>query len=81
MEVMTTERSATAASMCGQWIQTQFVAESLLVIQVKRYRSTIPPAPVRDLYGRMLHEGATKGIRFPRPSSGRAHKSSPPGNP
>ena len=33
-----------------------------LVIQVKRYRSTIPPAPVRDLYGTMLHEGATKGI-------------------
>jgi restriction system protein len=33
-----------------------------LVIQVKRYRSTIPPAPVRDLYGTMLHEGAIKGI-------------------
>ena len=33
-----------------------------LVSQVKRYRNTIPPAPVRDLYSTMLHEGATKGI-------------------
>ncbi len=23
---------------------------------------TLPPAPVRDLYSTMLHEGATKGI-------------------
>jgi restriction system protein len=33
-----------------------------LIIQVKRYSSTLPPAPVRDLYGTLLHEGAAKGI-------------------
>ena len=33
-----------------------------MVIQVKRYESTIPPAVIRDLYGTVLHEGAIKGI-------------------
>lgn len=33
-----------------------------LVIQVTRYRNKTAPAPVRDLYGTMLREGATKGI-------------------
>jgi restriction system protein len=33
-----------------------------MVIQVKRYDSTIPPSVVRDLYGTVLHEGAIKGI-------------------
>lgn len=33
-----------------------------LIIQVKRYRHTIPPAHVRDLYGTVMHEGASMGI-------------------
>jgi restriction system protein len=33
-----------------------------MVIQVKRYDSTIPPSVVRDLYGTVLHEGAIEGI-------------------
>jgi restriction system protein len=41
-----------------------------LVIQVKRYRRTIPPAPVRDLYGTMLHEDATRGILVITPEFG-----------
>ncbi|MQA27504.1 MAG: restriction endonuclease [Micromonosporaceae bacterium] len=32
------------------------------VIQAKLYNITVPPAAVRDLYGTMQHEGATKGI-------------------
>lgn len=46
--------------MFGQWIQTQFVAGSLS----SRSRDTAVQfrAPVRDLYGTMPHEGATKGI-------------------
>ncbi|MGJ3203683.1 restriction endonuclease [Geobacillus stearothermophilus] len=32
------------------------------VIQAKRYNNTVPVSAVRDLYGTMLHEGATKGI-------------------
>ncbi len=33
-----------------------------IVIQVKRYDSTVPPSVIRDLYGTVLHEGALKGI-------------------
>jgi restriction system protein len=32
------------------------------VIQVKLYTNTVPPTAVRDLYGTVQHEGATKGI-------------------
>ncbi len=32
------------------------------VIQVKLYTLTVPPTAVRDLYGTVQHEGATKGI-------------------
>ncbi len=32
------------------------------VIQAKRYNMVVPPSAVRDLYGTMISEGATKGI-------------------
>ena len=32
------------------------------VIQAKRYNNVVPIAAVRDLYGTMIYEGATKGI-------------------
>lgn len=32
------------------------------VIQAKRYNNVVPVSAVRDLYGTMMHEGATKGI-------------------
>ncbi|MCI1978383.1 MAG: restriction endonuclease [Bifidobacteriaceae bacterium] len=33
-----------------------------IVIQAKRYKNTVGVAAVRDLYGTMQNEGATKGI-------------------
>lgn len=33
-----------------------------IVVQVKRYRSTVPPAAVRDLYGTVQDAGANKGV-------------------
>jgi restriction system protein len=33
-----------------------------IVIQAKRYKGVIPPGYVRELYGTMLNEGASKGI-------------------
>jgi restriction system protein len=33
-----------------------------IVVQVKRYRNTVPPSAVRDLFGVVTHRGATKGI-------------------
>lgn len=32
------------------------------IIQAKRYNILVPVSAVRDLYGTMLHEGATRGI-------------------
>jgi restriction system protein len=61
MEVMTTQRSGDGG-VDVRAMDPDPIRGGKLVIQVKRYRSTIPPAPVRDLYGTMLHEGATKGI-------------------
>ena len=61
MQVMTTARTGDGG-VDVQAMDPDPVRGGKLVIQVKRYRSTIPPAPVRDLYGTMLHEGAIKGI-------------------
>ncbi len=61
MEVMTTARSGDGG-VDVQAMDPDPVRGGKLVIQVKRHRNTIAPAHVRDLYGTMLHEGATKGI-------------------
>ncbi|MDM5153545.1 restriction endonuclease [Bacillus sp. DX1.1] len=41
------------------------------IIQAKRYNMTVPVSAVRDLYGTMLHEGATKGILVTTSSFGK----------
>jgi restriction system protein len=61
MQVMTTARSGDGG-VDVQAMDPDPIRGGKIVIQVKRYRNTIPPAPVRDLYGTMLHEGATRGI-------------------
>jgi restriction system protein len=61
MKVMTTARSGDGG-VDVQAMDPDPIRGGKLVIQVKRYQHTVPPAPVRDLYGTMLHEGATKGI-------------------
>lgn len=61
MSVMTTERTGDGG-VDIRAVDPDPIRGGRLIIQVKRYRHTIPPAPVRDLYGTMLHEGATKGI-------------------
>ncbi|MET9773023.1 restriction endonuclease [Streptomyces sp. NPDC006367] len=33
-----------------------------IIVQVKRYRNTVPPAAVRDLYGTVQDAGANKGV-------------------
>ncbi|MGH9351727.1 MAG: restriction endonuclease [Terriglobia bacterium] len=43
-----------------------------IVIQAKRYTNTVEVSAVRDLYGTVLNEGATKGILVtPRPTGRR----------
>jgi restriction system protein len=61
LDVMTTERTGDGG-VDVRATDPDPVRGGKLVIQVKRYQHTIPPAPVRDLYGTMLHEGAIKGI-------------------
>ncbi len=41
------------------------------VIQAKRYTNVVPVSAVRDLYGTMIHEGATKGILVTTSSYGK----------
>jgi restriction system protein len=60
-QVMTTERTGDGG-VDVRAMNLDPIQGGKLVIQVKRYKNTIPPAPVRDLYGTMLHEGAIKGI-------------------
>jgi restriction system protein len=38
------------------------ITGGLIVVQVKRYRATVSPAVVRELFGVVQHHGATKGI-------------------
>jgi restriction system protein len=41
-----------------------------IVVQVKRYRNTVPPSAVRDLYGTVQDAGANKGILITTSSFG-----------
>jgi restriction system protein len=61
MQVMTTARSGDGG-VDTQAMDPDPIRGGKIVIQVKRYRATLPPGPVRDLYGTMLHEGAARGI-------------------
>jgi restriction system protein len=61
MQVMTTARSGDGG-VDIQAMDADPIRGGKIVIQVKRHRATLPPGPVRDLYGTMLHEGATRGI-------------------
>ncbi|SNY62277.1 restriction endonuclease [Paractinoplanes atraurantiacus] len=61
LQVVTTARSGDG----GVDVEAQDpdpITGGLIVIQVKRYRATITPSVVRDLYGTVQHRGATKGI-------------------
>lgn len=61
LEVMTTARSGDEGVDIVA-IDPDPVLGGKIVIQVKRYRSTIPPAVIRELYGTVVAQGATKGI-------------------
>ena len=41
---------------------TRSIFGGKFVVQAKLYTKQVPPSAVRDLYGTMQHEGATKGI-------------------
>jgi restriction system protein len=43
-----------------------------VIIQAKRYKNTVPPSAVRDLFGSVHNEGATKGILVTTSGFGKA---------
>ncbi len=61
LEVMTTARSGDeGVDVLAE--DPDPITGGLIVIQVKRYRATVSPAVVRELFGVVQHRGATKGI-------------------
>ncbi|MGW0808990.1 restriction endonuclease [Nonomuraea sp. NPDC002799] len=41
---------------------TRPIASAKIIVQAKLYTKTVQPTHVRDLYGTVQHEGASKGI-------------------
>lgn len=61
LEVMTTKRSGDEGVDIVA-IDPDPVRGGKIVIQVKRYKATVSPAVVRELYGTAIAQGASKGI-------------------
>ncbi len=61
MEAVTTQRSHDGGVDVDATDPTP-IRGGKIVVQVKRYRSTVPPTAVRDLYGTVQDAGANKGV-------------------
>ncbi|MCF1594342.1 restriction endonuclease [Streptomyces muensis] len=61
MQAVTTERSNDGGVDVDAMDPTP-IRGGKIVVQVKRYRATVPPTAVRDLYGTVQDRGANKGV-------------------
>ncbi|MFE7277407.1 restriction endonuclease [Streptomyces sp. NPDC057623] len=61
MQAVTTERSNDGGVDVDALDPTP-IRGGKIVVQVKRYRNTVPPTAVRDLYGTVQDRGANKGV-------------------
>ncbi|PJJ05728.1 restriction system protein [Streptomyces sp. 2333.5] len=61
MQAVTTQRSGDGGVDVDA-LDPDPVRGGKIVVQVKRYRHTVPPTAVRDLYGTVQSEGANKGV-------------------
>ncbi|MGA5563594.1 restriction endonuclease [Streptomyces platensis] len=61
MQAVTTQRSGDGGVDVDA-LDPDPVRGGKIVVQVKRYRHTVPPTAVRDLYGTVQAEGANKGV-------------------
>ena len=61
LETRLTQASRDGGVDCVAWDMRPVVGGKV-VIQAKRYRNTVGVSAVRDLYGTMMNEGASKGI-------------------
>jgi restriction system protein len=61
LETRQTRASRDGGVDCVAW-ENRGILSGKVVIQAKRYRHTVGVSAVRDLYGTMMNEGASKGI-------------------
>ncbi|GAA2645168.1 restriction endonuclease [Streptomyces lunalinharesii] len=61
MRAVTTERSGDGGIDVDA-LDPDPIRGGKIVVQVKRYRNTVPPTAVRDLYGTVQSAGANKGV-------------------
>jgi restriction system protein len=61
MQAVTTQRSGDGGVDVDALDPTP-ITGGTIVVQVKRYRHTVPPTAVRDLFGTVQHIGANKGV-------------------
>ncbi|WP_327289764.1 restriction endonuclease [Streptomyces sp. NBC_01198] len=61
MEAVTTQRSGDGGVDVDA-LDPAPIRGGTIVVQVKRYRHTVQPTAVRDLYGTVQHAGANKGV-------------------
>ncbi|MFJ7163982.1 restriction endonuclease [Streptomyces globosus] len=61
MEAVTTQRS-NDGGVDVEALDPAPIRGGRIVVQVKRYRRTVPPTAVRDLYGTVQDKGANKGV-------------------
>ncbi|MET9320482.1 restriction endonuclease [Streptomyces sp. NPDC003038] len=61
MQAVTTQRSGDGG-VDVEALDPAPIRGGRIVVQVKRYRNTVPPTAVRDLYGTVQDAGANKGV-------------------
>ncbi|MGX2995501.1 restriction endonuclease [Streptomyces sp. JNUCC 64] len=61
MQAVTTQRSGDGGVDVDA-VDPDPISGGKIVVQVKRYRNTVPPSAVRDLYGTVQDQGANKGV-------------------
>ncbi|WP_405407790.1 restriction endonuclease [Streptomyces decoyicus] len=61
MQAVTTQRSGDGGVDVDA-LDPDPIRGGKIIVQVKRYRNTVPPTAVRDLYGTVQAEGANKGV-------------------
>ncbi|KAA6212744.1 restriction endonuclease [Streptomyces albofaciens JCM 4342] len=61
MQALTTQRSGDGGVDVDA-LDPDPIRGGKIIVQVKRYRNTVPPTAVRDLFGTVQSEGANKGV-------------------
>ncbi|NYI05646.1 restriction endonuclease [Allostreptomyces psammosilenae] len=69
MQAVTTQRSGDGGVDVDA-LDPDPIRGGKIVVQVKRYRNTVPPTAVRDLYGTVQDTGANKGVLITTSSFG-----------